>query len=99
MRPVVTSLLLILLLQEPGFAQPKPKEIKAVRTTESIRIDGKLLEAAWKETTPATEFIEYRPNYGALEKHTNRSEIFLLYDNTSIYVAGYLHETTRDSIS
>jgi hypothetical protein len=82
-----------------AVAQVIPREIKAVRTTGNIRIDGKLSEPEWKETAAATGFIEYRPNYGAPENASNRTEIYLLYDNTSVYIAGYCHEPRKDSVS
>ncbi len=34
-----------------------------------------------------------------VEDSTTRTEIYLLYDNVSIYVGGYCHEKTRDSVS
>lgn len=56
-------------------------------------------EAAWKEAIPATQFAEWRPNFGAPQDNDTRTEIYLLYDNTSIYVGGYCHERSKDSIS
>jgi len=79
-------------------AQTLPKTLPATRTTASIKIDGVPDEAAWKETTPATQFVEWRPNFGAIENNETRTEIFLLYDNTSIYIAGIMHEK-KDSVS
>jgi hypothetical protein len=83
-----------------GFSQQAvPKNLPAKRTTSGFKIDGNLEEAAWKEAIPATNFVEWRPNFGAIEDTTTRTEIYLLYDNTSIYVGGYCHEKTRDSVS
>ncbi len=56
-------------------------------------------DEAWKQAVPATGFTEQRPNAGQPENHETRSEFYLLYDNTAIYVAGFLHERTRDSIA
>ncbi len=81
------------------YSQPATKQIPAKRTTSSISIDGNPDETAWKEAIPATDFIEWRPNFGAVEDSTSKTEIYLLYDNTAIYVAGYCHEKTRDSVS
>ncbi len=36
---------------------------------------------------------------GAKEKADSKTEIFILYDNTSIYIGGYCHEKTADSVS
>jgi hypothetical protein len=79
--------------------QPVPKTLPAKRTVSSFKIDGNLDEAAWKEATPATQFVEWRPNFGAIEDASTRTEIYLLYDNTSIYIGGYCHEKSKDSVS
>jgi hypothetical protein len=79
--------------------QPVPKTLPAKRTVSSFKIDGNLDEAAWKEAIPATKFVEWRPNFGAIEEDATRTEIYLLYDNTSIYIGGYCHEKSKDSVS
>lgn len=79
--------------------QSVPKKLPAKRTTASFKIDGELDESAWKEVIPATRFVEWRPDFGAVEDTSNRTEIYFLYDNTSIYVGGYCHEKTKDSVS
>jgi hypothetical protein len=78
-------------------AQQSVRQLPAKRTTASLKIDGDLSEAAWKEAVPATDFVEWRPNAGA--KEINKTEVYILYDNTSIYIGGYCHEKTKDSIS
>lgn len=78
---------------------PAPRQLAAKRTTANIKIDGNLDESVWKETTPATRFVEWRPTFGAIEDSATRTEIYLVYDNTSIYIAGYCHERTKDSVS
>lgn len=82
-----------------SYSQNPSKQLHAKRTVSAIKIDGNLDDVAWKETTPVTDLIEQRPNSGKIEDHETRSEIYLLYDNTSIYIAGYLYERTVDSIS
>lgn len=96
-----TSILLLLLAMSAlsSIAQVAPKQLPAKRTTASIKIDGNINEAAWKEAVSAENFIEQRPNFGAKQTPETRTEIYLLYDNTAIYVAGYCHERTKDSIS
>ncbi|MEJ7674021.1 MAG: hypothetical protein WKF59_15305 [Chitinophagaceae bacterium] len=96
---ITIILLFILIIQQYGFSQTAAKQLQAKRTTASIKIDGNLEDAAWKEVTPATNFIEQRPSAGKLEENANRTEVYLLYDNTSVYVGGYCHERTKDSIS
>ncbi len=91
--------LIALVFQQYGYSQFQPKRLQAKRTTTTIKIDGNLDDAAWKDETPATNFIEQRPNPGKMEENATRTEIYLLYDNTSVYVGGYCHERTKDSIS
>jgi hypothetical protein len=80
-------------------AAASTKAITAKRTVASIKIDGNFRRATWKEAAPATRFVEWRPTYGTIEDTNTRTEIYLLYDNTSIYVGGYCHERTKDSVS
>jgi len=92
-------LLIFLMIGQILFAQVMPKQLPAQRTTANFKIDGVLDEAAWKEALPATNFIEWRPNAGKPEDSVNRTVVYLLYDNTSIYIAGHCYERTKDSVS
>src|SRR5687768_4327976 len=82
-----------------AYSQTVPKKLASTKINSSIKIDGNLSEPAWKTTIPASDFTEYRPNPGAKEPPGNRTEIFILYDNTSVYVGGYCYEKTPDSVS
>ena len=93
------SLLLSICAGLVNAQQPTPRKLPAKRTLASIKIDGNLEEPAWKETAPASRFVEWRPTFGAIEDTNTRTEIYLLYDNSSIYVGGYCHERTKDSVS
>lgn len=79
--------------------QPARKELAAKKTAAAIKIDGLIDEAAWMEVAPATNFVEWRPNAGVLENAGNKTVVYLLYDNTSIYIGGYCYERTKDSVS
>lgn len=84
------------------FAQQTEKVVKkipAVRTTQKIVIDGNLNDSAWLQAPVATDFIEWRPTFGNKEDEKNRTEIRILYDNNAIYIAGYAHEASPDSIT
>lgn len=83
-----------------AHAQPAPaKQLPATRTTATLKIDGSLDEPAWKTARPANGFVEWRPNAGSPEDSNSRTVVYLLYDNTSVYVGGYCYERARDSIS
>ena len=75
--------------------QPVPKQLAAKRTTASIKIDGIIDEPAWKEVQPATDFVEWRPTPGVVENATNKTVVYLIYDNTSVYIGGYCYEAIK----
>jgi hypothetical protein len=93
-------LIILFMLACSSFAQqPVPRQLPAKSTTATIKIDGEISETAWKEATPATGFFEWRPNPGVPENPANKTVIYLLYDNTSVYIGGYCYERTKNSIS
>ncbi len=75
-----------------SFAQAPIKKLQAVKTDKSIKIDGDITDEAWKDAPIATGFIEFRPTPGKVEKHEQRTEVKLLYDNTAIYIAARMYE-------
>jgi hypothetical protein len=99
MPRTIVLLLLTFYAYLAGAQGTAPRQLPATRTTATIKIDGVLEETAWKETKPATNFVEWRPTFGVIEDSATRTEIYFLYDNTAVYVGGYCHERTRDSIS
>jgi hypothetical protein len=84
-----------------SFAQSKKieKSIPAVRSTGKIVIDGDISEDAWKKAPLATKFIEWRPTFGKVEDDGNKTEVFIVYDDEAIYIGGFCHEVSNDSIS
>jgi hypothetical protein len=98
MRSILFCLSLLFVFTIASAQTPR-KQLAAKRTTATIKIDGVLDESAWQEGFPATKFVEWRPTFGVIEDSLTRTEIYLLYDNTSIYAAGYCHERTKDSVS
>src|ERR1700676_4445250 len=83
-----------------GNAQtPAPRLLPAKRTTALIKIDGILDEPAWKDAPAALGYTEFRPTPFRKEDEANRTEVYMLYSNEGIYLAGYCHEKTKDSIS
>jgi hypothetical protein len=81
-----------------GHAQTPP-QINAVRTNLPIKIDGDPSEEAWKLAPLITGLVEQRPTPGRSEIASNKTELWLLYDNDAVYFAGFLHEGSKDSIS
>jgi Domain of unknown function (DUF5916) len=75
------------------------KQLAAKRTTTTIKIDGNLDDNAWKSAPVAADFIEFRPTPGKKEEADSKTEVYILYDNTAVYIGGYCHEKSIDSIS
>jgi len=97
MRKLSLSAFILFLLQSSVFCQVK--QMRAVKTDATLKIDGDIDEEAWKACPAITNLIEFRPNPGAVESYQNRSEFYLLYDDNYIYFGGYCHESNTDSIS
>ena len=91
---------LLLIVACTATAQtPVPKLIPAHRITGTIIIDGELNDSAWQNAPVAKDFVELRPNPFKKESNTNRTEVYFLYSNEGLYIGGYCHEASRDSIS
>jgi Carbohydrate family 9 binding domain-like len=55
------------------------------RTTDPIKIDGRLDEPAWSEAAIAADFRQQEPNEGAPASET--TEVRILFDDKNFYVA------------
>ena len=75
------------------------KELPAKRTTQAVKIDGLITDAAWKDAALMTDLVEFRPKMGAVEAHNVRTEAYLMYNDEGIFFGGYCHENTKDSIA
>ena len=69
---------------------PRPVAQAALRQG-SVKIDGKLDDAAWAAATPITELIQSTPDEG--KAPTQRTELRILYDNSAIYIAARMFES------
>ena len=92
----LAALLLCLSLSIESSGQALKKTAEAVRTRGSIKIDGILDEAEWKQALPAADFIQRLPYNGALTAF--RTEVRFLYDNTALYIGAMMHDPHPDSI-
>lgn len=88
-----------ILLSTIAFGQTEKRKLAIKRTTAAIKIDGILNESVWKEAPVADKFVELRPVPFRVESSDNATEVYFLYNNEGIYVGGYLHEKTKDSIA
>ncbi len=70
-------------------------KVGAVRISSKIILDGKLDEEVWKGV-PFTEFFQEFPDENAVA--TQRTEAWIAYDDTKLYIAARMYDTHPDSI-
>jgi len=75
---------------------PIPKTMEAYRISESISIDGRLEESAWKMAQPASEFIQLEPNTGKTSRFDTK--VYVIYDDEAIYIGAKMSDNHPDSI-
>lgn len=87
-----------LLSQDTSAADPGKTAssiIRAVRATEVITVDGMLQEQVWQRPGFG-EFKQQRPFEGVAP--SQRTEVWVAYDNEALYVAARMYDTAPDSI-
>ncbi len=96
---ITKALCFCIVLTTTAYAQTAKKQLAAKRITTTIKIDGVLDDPAWKEAPKADKFVALRPTPFIPESADNATEIYFLYNNEGLYIGGYLHEKTKDSIA
>lgn len=79
----------ILCLLSP-VAHAQVKSLPAVKTSQPIKIDGNLNDAAWQNIEPTGNFITFSPVFGKASTH--KTEVRITYDNVAIYVGAYMYD-------
>lgn len=89
--------LLIFILQIQLSAENKSDhpQVKAYRTTETIKLDGLLNETVYKNK-PVTNFIQKIPDEG--KPATEQSEVWIMYDNDNLYFAANFLDSSPETI-
>src|SRR6187397_3631219 len=72
------------------FGSSQTRNMPAVKTDHSPKIDGILDDSVWQKAPVATDFIQNFPKAGELA--TVKTEVRILYDNSSIYIAAMLYD-------
>jgi hypothetical protein len=70
---------------------PTQPSLRAHRAEAAPSIDGRLEEPAWRSADFAGNFRQYEPNEG--EPATERTEVRVLYDDSSLYVGVRLYDS------
>jgi len=74
-----------------------PARMEAVRAAPgTIRVDGRLDEAAWAAAQPATGFRQQSPHDG--DPATERTEVRILYDDDAVYVGARMFDSEPSRI-
>ncbi|MEM1122434.1 MAG: DUF5916 domain-containing protein, partial [Bacteroidota bacterium] len=97
------SILISLLFFVPSLAQtenagdlnfPPPEnqpEIKAIKTTQSIDIDGRLEELDWQNAPVISDFFRREPRQGGPIRY--KTEVRFLYDEKNLYVGAFCEDS------
>lgn len=99
--PVVLTLIFVSLSSSCAFAQNNyfnalQKELNAYRLNSTVRIDGKLDEAAWSEAEVADGFVQNNPVPGVAPSQP--SSVKVLYDDDALYIGAMLYDSAPDSV-
>jgi hypothetical protein len=100
-RPPIAAILagaLAFLHALAADAQPSPKVARATRVEgRAPRIDGRIDDAAWARAVRIDDFLQQRPTEGS--EPTERTEVYLLYDEEALYVGARMHRARPQEIS
>lgn len=82
----------ILAQQTGNFPPPEtPPEIRAIRTEEAIKVDGKLLESVWQKAPLVDDFFRMEPRQGG--KYQYETKVRLLFDEKNLYVGVFCEDS------
>ena len=84
------------MIQEPFVEQKIDKTYNISPMSQSIKIDGFINEIAWNQIDPIVDFIQEEPNN--LSKPSEKTKVYLTYDEESLYIAAYLYDSDPSKI-
>lgn len=94
------ALLAVAALQSPVVAatyqHESAPEVLAVRTSDTIRIDGRLDEPDWERAAPAARFTQLDPDEGQPASET--TEVRVLIDGSALYIGATLFDSDPRAI-
>ena len=83
--------------QEAGPDADVLKSVRMVRTDTPPAIDGRLDDAVWTRAAIVDDFHQSQPIEGA--EPTERTEIYLLYDDDALYIGGRFWDSEPERIA
>ena len=78
-----------------SVASPKI-EVRAVRLTENVIVDGRLTESVWQNDFGVTKFTQREPVEGG--QPAQKTVVRIAYDDAALYVGVRMYDTAPDSI-
>ena len=69
--------------------------VRAIKLVDRIRLDGRLDEPVYQTIPPITGFVQQLPDEGS--PATERTEVWITFDSTNIYVSGRLWDSAPPS--
>lgn len=95
--PILLSILLLsVCCATSASAGNSTRNIQAVRTAVSPKIDGFLTEDEWKMAVPSEGFLQFDPIEGA--DPTERTSVKVLYDDNALYVGVICYDSDPEGI-
>jgi hypothetical protein len=94
-KKTLAAVLLLAWAAAAAARAPAPKTVTAVRSSGSIRIDGRLTEECW-QTPGFAGFIQSDPADGA--PATEETMVWIAYDRENLYVAARCRDSRPDGI-
>ncbi|HQE33451.1 MAG TPA: DUF5916 domain-containing protein [Flavobacterium alvei] len=97
--PKYCSIFILFLIFISFCTYGQKKTLRAKNITESITIDGKINEEAWKTAPIATDFVMYEPDNGKPIGEDKKTDVKVLYDNNAVYISAVLYDNQPNKIS
>ena len=81
---------------DPARPPASLADVRAVRLTQPIAVDGVLDEAVWRQGVRVSRFTQRDPIEGA--QPSESTVVYIAYDDAALYVAARLYDAHPDSI-
>ncbi|MFB0566044.1 MAG: DUF5916 domain-containing protein [Candidatus Aminicenantaceae bacterium] len=97
MKKSVLALLIFSLSFFLVFGEDQLREASALKITESITVDGSLVEPIWQNTEVISDFIQFEPERG--KSASLITEVRILYDDNFMYIGLLCHDPQPGQIA
>jgi hypothetical protein len=97
LKRIIAAAFCVPLLSTMLSGQWQPKEVSAKKAESTIKVDGRLDEAAWKEAQEAGDFIQLQPEKG--KPASERTIVKILYDDNNVYFGFWCFDSEPQKIA